>query len=151
MESLLPRSDAAVEQASRAPKLVTIAEPFGVVQERFFPKTTGLEYETSPTLAPMQRVRSEFTVFSNLDHGVRGGHQATHPLWSGIKNTDRASYPDGNITVDQRAAELVGHHTRYPLLVFWSEKNSYTRTGIRPLSGGDPMQPSIHLHRRAQI
>jgi hypothetical protein len=130
MESLLPRSAAAVEQTSRAPKLVTIAEPFGIVQERFFPKTTGLEYETSPTLAPMQRVRSEFTVFSNLDHDVRGGHQANHTLWSGIKNTDRASYPDGNITVDQRAAELVGHNTRYPSLVFWTEKNSYTRTGV---------------------
>ena len=130
MESLLPRSAAAVEQASRTPRLATIAEPFGVIQERFFPKTTGRDYELSPTLKPMEPVKSEFTVFSNLDHGVRGGHQANHTLWSGIKNTDRASYPDGNITVDQRAAELVGHNTRYPSLVFWTEKNSFTRTGV---------------------
>ena len=130
MESLLPRSASAVEQASRTQRLVTIAEPFGVVQERFFPKTTGMGYELSPTLKPMERVQSDFTVFSNLDHGVRGGHQANHALWSGIKNTDRASYPDGNITVDQRAAELVGHNTRYPSLVFWTEKSSYTRTGV---------------------
>jgi len=130
MESLLPRSVAAVEQASRAPRLATIAEPFGVVQERFFPTTTGRDYGMSPTLKPMERVKSDFTVFSNLDHEVRGGHQANHTLWSGIKNTDRASFPDGNITVDQRAAELVGHNTRYPSLVFWTEKNSYTRTGV---------------------
>ena len=130
MESLLPASVAAVEQVSRTPRLATIAEPFGVVQDRFFPKTTGADYEMSPTLEPLQRVKSDFTVFSNLDHGVRGGHQANHTLWSGIKNTDRASYPDGNITVDQRAAELVGHNTRYPSLVFWTEKNSYTRTGV---------------------
>ena len=130
MESLLPRSAAAVEQASRTPRLATIAEPFGVVQERFFPGTTGRDYDMSPTLKPMGRVKSDFTVFSNLDHGVRGGHQANHALWSGIKNTDRASFPDGNITVDQRAAELVGHNTRYPSLVFWTEKNSYTRTGV---------------------
>lgn len=130
MESLLPRSVAAVEEASRTPRLATIAEPFGVVQERFFPTVTGGDYEISPTLKPMERVKSDFTVFSNLDHDVRGGHQANHTLWSGIKNTDRASYPDGNITVDQRAAELVGHNTRYPSLVFWTEKNSYTRTGV---------------------
>lgn len=130
MESVLPGSESAVERASRAPRLVTIAEPFGVVQERFFPTATGFNYEMSPTLKPMERVKSDFTVFSNLDHDVRGGHQANHTLWSGIKTTDRASYPDGNITVDQRAAELVGHNTRYPSLVFWAEKNSYTRTGV---------------------
>lgn len=130
MESLLPRSSAAVVEASRSQRLITIAEPFGVVQDRFFPKTTGPDYQMSPTLKPLDRVKSDFTVFSNLDHGVRGGHQANHTLWSGIKNTDRATYPDGNITVDQRAAELVGHHTRYPSLVFWTEKNSYTRTGV---------------------
>ena len=130
MESLLPRTAAAVERASRTPRLVTIAEPFGVVQERFFPETTGTGYQMSPTLKPMERVKPDFTVFSNLDHGVRGGHQANHTLWSGIKNTDRASYPDGNITVDQRAAELVGHNTRFPSLVLWTEKNSYTRTGV---------------------
>lgn len=130
MESLLPRSHAAIERASRAPRLATVAEPFGVVQDRFFPGTTGRDYALSPTLQPLQQVKDDFTVFSNFDHGVRGGHQANHTLWSGIKNTDRASFPDGNITVDQRAAEIVGHNTRYPSLVFWTEKNSYTRTGV---------------------
>ena len=32
--------------------------------------------------------------------------------------------------MDQRAAELIGHNTRYPSLVFWTDKNSYTRTGV---------------------
>ena len=144
MESLLPRSAVAVERASQTPRLATIAEPFGVVQERFFPKMTGMGYELSPTLKPMERVKTDFTIFSNLDHGVRGGHQANHTLWSGIKNTDRASYPDGNITVDQRAAELVGHNTRYPSLVFWTEKNSYTRTGVSVPAVQTPSQ-AFHL------
>lgn len=130
MESLMPRSHAAIEYASRTPRLATIAEPFGVVQDRFFPTETGRHYQLSPTLKPLGKVQNDFTVFSNFDHGVRGGHQANHTLWSGIKNTDRASFPDGNITVDQRAAELVGHNTRFPSFVFWTEKNSYTRTGV---------------------
>lgn len=131
MESLLPRSAAAVEKASRTQRLATVSIPFGVVQERFHPKTTGVGYEMAPTLEPLADLRSDFTVFSNLDHDVQGGHAANHTLLSGIKSTERASYPNGNLTIDQRVAELVGHETRYPSLVFWRPGMSYTRTGVR--------------------
>ena len=130
MESLLPRSSYAVEQASRAPRLATVAVPFGVIIDQFHPKTYGRDYELTPTLQPMAEVKSDFTVFSNLDHGVRGGHAAHHALWSGVLNTERAGFPDGNITVDQRAAEVIGHNTRFPSLLFWTGKNSFTRTGV---------------------
>jgi hypothetical protein len=76
-------------------------------------------------------MRQDFTVFSNLDHDVRGGHAANHTLLSGVKSTERAGYPDGNVTVDQRAAELIGHNTRYPSLVFWKDGMNFTRTGVR--------------------
>ena len=59
------------------------------------------------------------------------GPAANHTLLSGVKSTERAGYPDGNITVDQRAAELIGHQTRFPSLVFWRAGMSYTRTGVR--------------------
>lgn len=131
MESLLPRSSAAVVVASQRPRLATVSVPFGMVQERFHPKASGAGYELSPTLGPLRDLRSDFTVFSNLDHDVRGGHAANHTLLSGIKSTERAGYPNGNITIDQRAAELVGHETRYPSLVFWQSGMSYTRTGVR--------------------
>jgi hypothetical protein len=48
-----------------------------------------------------------------------------------VKSTERAKYPDGNVTVDQRAAELIGHNTRYPSLVFWKDGMNFTRTGVR--------------------
>lgn len=131
MESLLPRSAAAVEAASHSQRLATISVPFGMVQDRFHPKSTGAAYDMVPTLEPLSNLRSDFTVFSNLDHDVSGGHAANHTLLSGIKSTERASYPNGNLTIDQRVAELVGHRTRFPSLVFWNAGMSYTRTGVR--------------------
>ena len=131
MESLLPRSSWAVEKASRLHRLAVVSVPFGMVLDEFHPAKAGPGYELTSTLQPLSRLKSDFTVFSNLDHGVRGGHGANHTLLSGIKSTERAAFPDGNLTVDQRAAELVGHRTRFPSLVFWQDGMSYTRTGVR--------------------
>lgn len=129
MESLLPRSAKAVEKASSTHRLATITIPFGVVVDQFHPTTTGFDYQLAPTLEPLKDLKSDFTVFSNLDHGVRGGHAANHTFLSGVKSTERAGYPDGNITIDQRVAELIGHKTRFPSLVFWKDGMNFTRTG----------------------
>lgn len=131
MESLLPRSAQAVEAASKSPRLATISVPFGMVVDQFHPSKAGPDYTLAPSLQPLRQLKSDFTVFSNLDHDVRGGHSANHVLLSGVKSTERKSYPDGNITLDQRAAELIGHLTRFPSLVFWDEGMSFTRTGVR--------------------
>ena len=131
MESLLPRSSQAVEQASQTPRLAVVTVPFGMVVDKFHPMTTGKDYELSQTLQPLAKHRGDFTAFSNFDHGVRGGHAANHALLSGVLSTERAGYPDGNISIDQRAAELVGHNTRFPSLVFWQQGMSFTRTGVR--------------------
>ena len=114
-----------------AQRMAILSVPFGMVVDKFHPTTGGREYALPETLEPLQALRQDFTVFSNLDHDVRGGHAANHTLLSGVKSTERAGYPDGNITVDQRAAELVGHQTRFPSLVFWRDGMSFTRTGVR--------------------
>jgi|TARA_B110000438_G_scaffold263857_1_gene276131 hypothetical protein len=111
--------------------MAVVSVPFGMVVDKFHPKDTGDNWTLSPTLAPLAKLRQNFTAFSGLDHAVNGGHAANHTLLSGIKITERAGYPDGNVTVDQRAAELIGHQTRFPSLVFWRDGMSYTRTGVR--------------------
>ncbi|PHS11337.1 MAG: hypothetical protein COA78_10040 [Blastopirellula sp.] len=131
MGSLFPRMARAAEDASRAQRIAVVSVPFGMVVDQFHPKESGLNYSLPPTLEPLNKLKQDITVFSNLDHDMRGGHAANHTLLSGVKSTERAGYPDGNITVDQRAAELVGHQTRFPSLVFWREGMSYTRTGVR--------------------
>jgi len=131
MESLMTQPVLAAGQKPSAQRMAIVTVPFGMVVEKFHPRDAGPGYTLSPTLQPLARLKQEFTTFSRLDHDVRGGHAANHTLLSGIKTTERAGYPDGNITVDQRAAELVGHNTRFPSLVFWQDKMSYTRTGVR--------------------
>ena len=131
MESLLPRSSRAIEKVSQAKRMAVVTVPFGMVVDKFHPTEAGADYQLTPTLEPLRELKNDFTVFSNFDHDVRGGHAANHALLSGVKSTERAAYPDGNLTVDQRAAELVGHNTRFPSLVFWRTGMSYTRTGVR--------------------
>ena len=131
LESMMPRSTVAGLAHASASRMAIVTVPFGMVVDRFHPAMTGTGYKLPETLQALKEFRNDFTVFSNLDHDVRGGHAANHTLLSGVKSTERAGYPDGNITVDQRAAELVGHHTRFPSLVFWDDGMSYTRTGVR--------------------
>ena len=131
MESLMPRTAIAANGLHAAQRMAVVTVPFGMVVDNFHPAQAGTKYELPSTLQPFAKFRNDFTVFSNLDHDVRGGHAANHTLLSGVKSTERAGYPDGNITVDQRAAELVGHNTRFPSLVFWKDGMSFTRTGVR--------------------
>ncbi len=131
MDSLMPRVAYGASGPANAQRMAVVTVPFGMVVDQFHPSDEGRDYKLPATLQPLKNLTQDFTVFSNLDHDVRGGHAANHTLLSGVKSTERASYPDGNQTVDQRAAELVGHHTRYPSLAFWKDGMNFTRTGVR--------------------
>lgn len=114
-------------------RLAIISTPFGMAPENFHPAETGRAYAMPETLKALEPHRDRFTTFSNLDHGMKGGHSATHTFLTGVKHTQRASHRDGNISVDQRAAELLGGQTRFSSLTFWNSKASpasWTRTGV---------------------
>ena len=114
-------------------RLVCIGTPFGMYPEGFFPKDEGVACTLSPALQPLERHRGRFTVFSNLDHGLKGGHGTVHTFLSGIKRLDANGHEAKNITLDQRAAEFVGADTRFPSLttgVGGGCEMSWTRTGV---------------------
>jgi hypothetical protein len=131
--------------ASAAPaRMVCIGNSFGMYQPQFFPKEAGADYAMTPLLAPLQAHRRAFNVFSNLDHGIKGGHFSTHTFLSGVRHTDAKSMPNGNITMDQRAAEVLSGETRFPSLTVGSESGlhggcamAWTRSGVRvpPITG----------------
>jgi hypothetical protein len=78
-------------------------------------------------------LKDDFTIFPDLDHpGVTGGHNAAHSFLSGIKSDQAKQHPEGNVTVDQRAAEFVGAQTRYPSmqLGLGGGSISWTRNGV---------------------
>ncbi len=116
----------------------------GFYQPEFFPKAIGRNYDLPLLLQPMAPVQNDFTLFSGLDHGVKGGHFAIHSYLSGVRSVDAKSMPEGNITLDQRAAETVGGATRFPSLTIGSEDGlhggcmmCWTRSGTRvpPIPG----------------
>lgn len=119
-------------------KMVCVGNSFGMYPDAFFPKERGRDYELPGLLQPLEQHRDDFTIFSNLDHGVKGGHHAVHSFLSGVRTEDAKSMPEGNISLDQRAAEFVGSSSRFPTLTIGSETGlhggcqmCWTRTGSR--------------------
>lgn len=131
-------SDVAANGMAPPKRLVCIGNEFGMYPDAFWPTGTGRNYQLSPLLKPLERHRDELTVFSGLDHDIKGGHFAVHTFLTGVKSTESESVPDGGISLDQRAAEHVGSRTRFPSLAVGSEDGlhggpmmSWTRTGTR--------------------
>ena len=116
LESLAkPMKAIAVTGGSVEPmRMVAVGLEYSMHPGGFFPKELGRDYEMPKLLKPLEGLRDDFTVFSSLDHpGIKGGHGATHTFLSGIRSELAAAQPEGNISVDQKAAEFVGSNTRY--------------------------------------
>ena len=107
-------------------RMACVGMYFGIVPGLFFPKQTGRDYELSERLVPLKDLRDDFTVFSGLDHGenAKDGHRGTHAYLSGILSKNRAGRREANISIDQKAAQIVGAQTRYPSMQFSSQGRS---------------------------
>ncbi|MCZ6674943.1 MAG: DUF1552 domain-containing protein [Verrucomicrobia bacterium] len=143
LESMFP-AFAAVPSIQGPRRLVAVGNSFGMYQPSFFPTGTGADYVAPELLQPLDKLRKNFTIFSNLDHGLTGGHFGVHSFLSGVLKVDAKNMPDGNISLDQRASEVLGSATRFPTLTVGSSSGlhngcqmSWTRSGVRvpPITG----------------
>jgi len=135
MESFAPAVRAAGGKKP-AKRMVCLSNNYGVYQKAFFPDQSqaGADYDLPPTLQPLEKHRKDFTVFSNLDHGLTGGHACVPTFLNGIRPDMASSFPEGNISIDQKAAEFVGAATRYRSMTLKVKENnqtSFTRTGVQ--------------------
>ncbi len=117
--------------------MVCIGLDYGMHPEGFFPKETGPSYTMPSLLRPLESLRQDFTLFSHLDHpGIKGGHRATHSFLTGVLSQQSKGMPEGNISLDQKAAEFVGANTRFPSIQLNTGGGSYgggiswTRNGV---------------------
>ncbi|MDB6005788.1 MAG: hypothetical protein JWR15_2775, partial [Prosthecobacter sp.] len=117
-------------------RLLIISNNLGFLPKPFFPKTTGRDYELSPTLAPLADVRNEFTLFSGLSHpDVNGGHSAENCFLTAARGPTKSGFRN-QISLDQYIAEKLGQQTRHPTLnlgVNIDKANrslSWTRDGV---------------------
>lgn len=132
MESQLSRAGEQLDPNPR--RLVCIGSHLGYYPGGFFPETDGKNYKTSPTLKNIDAHRNEFTVFSNLDDGMTGGHKGVQAFLSGIRKDESGGFPDKNMTIDQVAAEHVGSATRFPSITAGLGNGTdlcWTRSGVR--------------------
>ena len=133
LDAMRPAFARAASVAVTPPKrLLTINTNMGLLPRYFFPGEDG----RSPYLDLLGEHRGACTVFGGLSHPeVDGGHHADvsfltaapHPGGGGFRNT---------ISVDQFAAERIGHLTRVPSLVLQvgghsgQGKMSWTASGV---------------------
>lgn len=122
--------------------MVAINSPLGIHTPYLFPQTPGKDYEVTPYLEPLQEVREKFTVASGLMHPmVDGGHSAERSFLTGAAHPGQPSFRN-SISVDQYAAEQIGHLTRFPFLSLSANNNgiSYTRSGVQIPAEKSPSQ-----------
>lgn len=118
----LPMLDvmAVPQQKPKPPcRMVAIYTPIGMNMDTWTPKTEGA-FELPDTLTPLAELRRDFSILSGLCHPkVWGGHDTEGASF--LTGADILSGTPGctwknTISVDQLAAERIGHETRFPSL-----------------------------------
>jgi hypothetical protein len=130
---MLPRFSRAADLDPAPRRLIGIQTNQGILPQFFFPETTGTDYTLPPYLERIGAFRDRFTVFSGVSlPGVDGGHAADKCFLTGTPHPAQGGFRNG-ISLDQFAAEQLGHETRYSSLVLaMTNENrtlSYTRNG----------------------
>ncbi len=113
MDVTEPARGAARLAASQDPvRLATLFHPNGVYPPNWDPEGTGRDYKLSRILEPLEPVRSDVTVISNLCTGAKGHVGATSAFLTGTplhkKAAGRINTPDMGTSLDQFVAERIG-------------------------------------------
>jgi hypothetical protein len=132
-ESFLPRSFGSVTAEGKLATAPTGAPlrtafvyfPNGAIQDAWWPEGEGKDFQLSKTMQPLQALKNKIQVMSGLDHvhatagpdGAGDHARANGTFLTGVrvKKTAGADIHAG-ISIDQIAANHIGHLTRFPSL-----------------------------------
>ena len=134
LEALAP-AETIVGAAAPAKRLITICTTLGLHGPSLFPKTAGRDYEQTPYLEHLAEHREHFTLFSGLSHpnqAGRDGHSSELTWLTAAENPELAGFQN-SISVDQLAAEKLGHVTRFPSITLNTDSQrsqSFNRSGV---------------------
>ncbi|NBV21978.1 MAG: DUF1552 domain-containing protein [Proteobacteria bacterium] len=146
----LPFLDAmrpAFAKPAEAPRrLLAVCTNLGVLERHFYPAETGRDFALTPYLEPLKDLRDQFTVISGSSHpdSAGGGHSAEVTFLTAAPHPGAASFRN-SISLDQFAAERIGHQTRVaalPLVVAKSgnQSLSFTASGVMLPAERSPAQ-----------
>jgi hypothetical protein len=124
LQSLAPRSLLAAEGAVAAPRrMACIFVPNGIHMQDWKPKADGFGFQLPYILEPLANVRDDLLVITGLTHDKgrdNGDGPGDHARSASVfltgaqpRKTDGANIRSG-VSVDQCAAQAIGHATRFP-------------------------------------
>jgi hypothetical protein len=112
---------------SKAKRLICVGSNLGLYRPAFYPKQTGNSYKPTDLLSVIDKHRSDYTVFSGLDHRSANGH--------GNWDNYLCGKQVGSISLDQIAAEQMGKKTRFESMQLCAgdiprQRMVFTRQGV---------------------
>jgi hypothetical protein len=118
----------------------------------WFPRHDSGPITLNKASAPFDPVKESITYLRGLDHAGGyglGGHSSGDVFGTGADMTGPEK--TNNISLDQLAAKINGHHTRYGSLVLGSEGGTGSYGMSKTLSHSGPGQPIPALEKPQQI
>jgi hypothetical protein len=122
LDAMAPVRAAAAGRAKAPVRMACLYFPNGVWQESWIPKTTGPDFELPFALEPLADFKQSISVLSGLDKAnsrTGDGHYAkTANFLTGepVTKTTGKDISAGGISMDQLAAQHIGHLTPLPSL-----------------------------------
>ena len=116
-------------------RMVLICNTLGLHPPSLYPKKSGRDYKTTEYLDLLKEHREHFSLFSGLAHPDQNGKQPhdTEMTWlTAARNPGLGGFKN-SISVDQFAAEKLGHVTRFRSIALSSntqKSQSYTSNGV---------------------
>src|SRR4029450_12971339 len=111
LEAMVPAMTATVRTAASPTKRFGAAfVPMGERPSHWTPTTTGVDFEFSPILKPLEQFRDALTVVTNVDRPLQGTHSVSCATWltgSAPKRTEAEDFYAGT-SIDQLIAAQIG-------------------------------------------
>jgi hypothetical protein len=122
LEAMEPLSAYGAAKAGAPTRMAVLYMPNGVNPHAWLPKGVGSDFELSPILAPLESLKSEILVLTELmnQHSIEGdGHYVkVAPFLTGtsITKTTGSDLRCGAVSLDQIVAQRIGNMTPLPSL-----------------------------------
>ena len=124
LEAMVPAMTATARTAAAPTKRFgAVFVPMGERPSHWTPATTGVNFEFSPILKPIESFRDHVVVVSNIDRPLQGTHAVSTGTWltgSAPKRTEAEDFVAGT-SLDQIIAGKIGSDTVFPSLEIGTE------------------------------
>ncbi len=145
-----PVAERELPTPSSAPRMVCVGVALGMYGNEWIPKNVGPKFKAPQLIQPLEKLREDFTIFSNVDHpNVTGGHKGMPAFLSGVYQPEQVGQSiviRNEVTVDQFAAEKIGDANRYSSIQLSATKPnatdllSWSNKGVALRSQHDPLE-----------